>query len=406
MRVISLREYETSGPIVLSVQERDELRLLVPDLRVEPASGASDAYLLTPGSRVGAVALNELSIEIAPKLDIDRVLFLLSYSLGLARWGDRSFSMARAASLVEALVPVFAHHLERALRRGVLQGYRTEEDALMGVRGRIRFDDQVQRRFGMLLPVEVRFDEFTEDILENRLLKAALATLGHLRFRSETSRQALRRFMHVLELVTTSTYNPHDVPSVTYTRLNEHYRGAVEWASLILRCTSVESRHGGAVGTTVLFDMNAVFEEFVRTALREELRLTVRECPTGAECPSLFLDVGCRIRLEPDLSWWVAKRCRLVGDVKYKAASITGVRHPDLYQLLAYVTATNVQHGLLVYASSEDVFPITHDVSMAGKWLHVRSLQLAGQPASLRAAISGLARFLSELASANEKQVA
>ena len=77
----------------------------------------------------------------------------------------------------------------------------------MGVRGRIRFDDQVRRRFGILLPVEVRFDDFTEDILENRLLKAALAVLGTLRLRSESSRQSLRRFNHVLDLVSLQTYN-------------------------------------------------------------------------------------------------------------------------------------------------------------------------------------------------------
>jgi 5-methylcytosine-specific restriction enzyme subunit McrC len=48
---------------------------------------------------------------------------------------------------------------------------------MMGVRGSIRFDERVRKRFGIPLPVEVRFDEFTEDILENRLLKAALRLL-------------------------------------------------------------------------------------------------------------------------------------------------------------------------------------------------------------------------------------
>jgi 5-methylcytosine-specific restriction enzyme subunit McrC len=327
--IISLREYEKSPAIALSVDQRDALRTLVPDLQVEAAPGESTAYQITPGSHIGAVALDGLAIEIRPKLSVQRVLFLLSYSLGLASWGDRAFEMETPDSLVEALVPIFAHHLERALRRGVLQGYRTEEDALMAVRGRIRFDDQVRRRFGIPLPVEVRFDDFTEDILENRLLKAALATLGRLRLRSEASRQTLRRFNHVLELVSVQAYQPRHVPQVTYTRLNEHYRAAVEWARLILRFTAAEVQHGKALGTTVLFDMNEVFEDFVRAALREKLELTVRQFPSGDDAPRLFLDRAHRVALEPDLSWWDGNVCQFIGDVKYKRVNVAGITHPD-----------------------------------------------------------------------------
>jgi 5-methylcytosine-specific restriction enzyme subunit McrC len=266
------------------------------------------------------------------------------------------------------------------------------------VRGRIRFDDQVRRRFGILLPVEVRFDEFTEDILENRLLKAALAALGNLRLRSESSRQSLRRFNHVLDLVSLQTFAPQNIPRVNYTRLNEHYRGAVEWARLILRFAAAEVRHGKALGTTVLFNMNDVFEDFVRVALGEELGLTVRDFPSGGDCPSLVLDRAHRIALEPDLSWWSGKSCRFIGDVKYKAVNVAGIKHPDLYQLLAYVTASGLPSGLLVYAAGEGK-PADHDIALASKLLHVRSLELAGDLAALRAEVRQVAALVRTLAS-------
>ena len=401
MRLITLREYETSSRVELTIRQRDVLRTLVPNLRIEPAAGSSSIYFLTPGSRVGAVTLDDLAIEIEPKLPIERVLFLVSHALGLVSWGREPFRMATPGSLVEALVPVFAHHLERALRKGVLQGYRTEEDALMAVRGRIRFDDQVRKRFGIPMPIEVRFDEFTEDILENRLLKAALAALGSLRLRSETSRQTLRRFNHILENVGATSFDPKNVPSVVYTRLNEHYRGAVEWARMILRFASAETRHGTVLGTTVLFDMNEVFEEFVRVALREDLGLAAREFPAGDRCRPMYLDAARRILLEPDLSWWVGERCLVIGDVKYKAVNVAGVKHPDLYQLLAYATAAKLANGLLIYAAGEGA-PATHDVALAGKLLHVRSLRLSGELASLRSEIGAMATFVRSLATRSD----
>ncbi len=62
-------------------------------------------------------------------------------------------------------------------------------------------------------------------------------------------------------------------------------------------------------------DMNKVFEEFVRCALREALRLPERFFP---EKPATFLDEGHRVRLEPDLAWRVGRTWRFVGDAKYK----------------------------------------------------------------------------------------
>jgi len=399
MDFISLTEYETSAPVALTVEQRDLLRKAIPDMTVEPALGRSDAYRLTPGSRVGTVALEHLAIAIAPKLPIERVLFMVSYSLGLADWGDKAFEMAMPDSLVEAMVPVFRHHLEQALRRGVLQGYQTEEDALTAVRGRIRFDDQVRKRFGILLPVEVRFDNFTEDILANRLLKSALAMLGNLRLRDESSRRTLRRFNHVLELVSAPTFDSRYVPELHYSRLNEHYRAAVEWARLILRFASVETSHGRAIGTTIMFDMDAVFEEFVRVALREELGLTEREFPSGNKRPDLYLDRYGHVALRPDLSWWTGTSCRFIGDVKYKRVNVAGVTHPDLYQLLAYATASGLRDGLLVYAAGEGE-PATHEIPLAEKQLHVRSLVLGGDLATLRAEVRAVAAEVRRLAAA------
>ena len=89
----------------------------------------------------------------------------------------------------------------RAFARGLLHGYRTEEEALYAVRGRIRFDEQIRRRFGIPLPVEVRYDEFTDDIVENRLVKAAVARLGEMRLRSAQARRGLGWTTAMLENV-------------------------------------------------------------------------------------------------------------------------------------------------------------------------------------------------------------
>jgi 5-methylcytosine-specific restriction enzyme subunit McrC len=127
--------------------------------------------------------------------------------------------------------------------------------------------------------------------------------------------------------------------------------------------------------------------------LREELSLTESAFPDGRRCPRIHLDAGCKIALEPDLSWWDGPRCRFVGDVKYKAVTVAGVKHPDLYQLLAYTTATELSTGLLVYAKGERE-ATEHDITLAGKRLCVESLELAGSISDLHQQVRGLAAVI------------
>ena len=189
---LDLQEYVRSDPVRLFAAQRDELGDILTSLTIEPVSGVEGAYHLTPGSTVGALDIGDLSVSIRPKLDISRVLFLASYAMGAFDLREERFDFQDAPTLVEALASALVAAARRAFARGLLHGYRTEEEALHTVRGRIRIDDQLRRRFGVAVPVEVRYDEFTEDITANRLVKAAAARLGRMRLRSPRSREGLR----------------------------------------------------------------------------------------------------------------------------------------------------------------------------------------------------------------------
>jgi len=396
MRLLTLREYQPATAIRLSATERDDLRRLAPSIDITPAIGAEGCYDLRPGSEVGALNLGTLSIDIRPKLPIDRLLFMLSYAMQRGRWRDVPFDYGERSSLLEAIVPGFVAQVRRALARGVLQGYRVEEEALPTIRGRLRFDDQLRKRYGRFPPAEVRYDDFTEDIDENRLLKAAIARLGRLRLRSATTRRSLRAFDETLGSVRTIEYDARQIPEITWTRLNDRYRPAVELARLILRSTSFDLSHGGVRSSAFLIDMNTVFEDFVVIALREELRLSERAFPQGNRGHWLRLDTAGRISLKPDISWWDGPRCRFVGDIKYKKVKADGVLHPDLYQLLAYTIAANLPGGLLIYAAGEDE-PVMHEIVTIGKRLEVVTLDLAGTPDEVLAQVEQVAGLVTAL---------
>ena len=390
MTRIDLNEWAKTEPLRLTAWQRDRLAELPLKLTIEPAPGASDAYLLTPGSTVGALNIGDLSVSIQPKLPIGRVLYLASYAMGAVKFRDERFDFRAQPTLVEALVPALTRAARRAFARGLLHGYRTEEEALQTVRGRIRVADQLRRRFDIPLPVEVRYDDFTDDVLANRLVKAAAHRLGKLRIRSAKSRLDLGWIAATLDNVSLVEFPQGAVPEVKFDRLNEHYREVVNLARLILRHTAIEPAHGAVRANGFLMDMNVVFQEFVTRALREELKLSERTFPSDKRLPRLHLDENRQVRLKPDLSWWNGPTCTFVGDAKYKRTASKRVPNADLYQLLAYTTALDLPGGLLIYAEGE-AKDVVHRVRHAGKQLEVATLNLAGSVSDLRDQIGMLA---------------
>ena len=377
MREITLGEYEKSSGLSLSSVERDTLHTGLPSVTIEPVPGTEGTYHLTPGSVVGAIEIDGLSVVIEPKIGIVNLLSMACYAIGMVKFDREAFDFLEEYALPDVLALALAAQAHRAFSHGLLHGYLVEEQALLTVRGRVRFAEQVGRRLDFPIPVELRYDEFTGDILPNQLVKAAAHRLARARLRSHRARRNLGWVAGMLAEVSLREFPPARVPEVAFDRLNGHYRGVVALARLVLRHGAFESGRGGVRARGFLMDMNTVFQEFLTQALREELGASPRTLRSDRELEKLTLDHGRRVTLEPDLTWWDGPTCTFVGDAKYKNLTSHRVPNSDLYQMLSYATALDLPGGLLVYAQGE-VDDASYDVRHSGKRLDVASLNIAG----------------------------
>lgn len=388
MRQIDLREYEWKESVTLCPEERATLEALnkgEPKLSLDIVRSfdRDNAYHLKPGSIVGAVEAGNLSLLIRPKIAIAQLLSLACYAMGHFRQQENPFNFNQDEALPDALALSLNFMARRAFARGLLHGYRAQAESLYTVRGRIRFDEQLRRRFSVPLPVAVRYNEFTDDILENRLIKAAADRLGRMRLHSTPARSGLAWVVGNLDNVSLSEFPANAVPEVKFDRLNEHYRGAVALSRLVLSHNAFEAKRPEdarrqARASGFLMDMNRVFQEFVTVALQETLPASPR---TFGESSIGSLDYGGAIRLRPDLVWRDGGKPCFVGDAKYKNlkrdSEDSSIRNSDLYQLLAYVTALDLPGGMLIYAQGEaEVADYT--VRHCGKTLKVAALDLSG----------------------------
>ncbi len=348
--------------------------------------------LLSRGT-VGAVIVGDVQVQVTPKekVGLTRLLFLLGYARDPGFLADE-VTAAAEDDLWPALAETLGRLAERALAGGVLQGYRTIDDALRTVRGRIRIGDQISRRPGMMVPLEVTYDDYTVDIPENQILRTALRRVQAVPRLDEAAR---RRLAHLDARLDGVPLLPHGIPVPAWsaTRLNMRYQSALHLAEVVLRHGSVEAGPDGLPMAAFVVSMWKVFEDFVGQALKQSLRRYPGA--THFQHRTMFdaahLGNKGRVPMNVDIAHAVRDRPRLIFDAKYKAAGASG-RYPnaDLYQMLAYCTVLELPRAWLVYAQGNGVV-VERRVRNSDVMIVEYPLDLSATPAELLAQIDRLA---------------
>jgi len=350
-------------------------------------SRAAGLWNLTAAGKVGVARVGDIELWITPKLPIERLLFLVGYALDPSGWRDEAVALDARRGLVPAVGQALWRQSERALQRGLLQGYRSVEESSYVLRGRLREADQLRRRYGQVIPMEIRHDDFTVDVAENQILLAAttrMLTVPRLDDESRRRLAALRpRLADVTTLVRGTT-----LPAWRPTRLNRRYLTALRLAEIVWRATSPEHAPGAIVANGFLFNLNKIFEDFVTVAVSESLHARFGGCAYPQY--EAHLDRGELVGIKPDLVWKAGHRIAAVLDAKYKQQQ----PNDDYYQMLAYCTALDLPRGHLVYAKGA-AQPARHVIRHSGVEIVCHALDLTREPSEV---LADVARVVDDLA--------
>lgn len=352
---ISLREWEIRPGVELT---RDQVAALARSdaVKLSPDRTTDGTWQLQAQHHVGVFVADGLEIRIRPKVGVDRLLALLCETIDRVRWHETDTLWAQTDDLLATIAGSFCTQSEHAIANGLLQGYQTVSDALFGVKGRIDMSAQLSRRAGLILPVEVIYDDYTVDILENGMLCGAVAQLLRLSSVPAELRARLRRLaMHLIDVVPVPAQPAP--PVVEFTRLNARYRSAITLARLILRSCALEEDESRDIrGSGLLVNMNKVFEDVVGEGLRRAGH------PSGVTLSTQhhdWLDTARKLEIVPDLLWKRGGVVCGVGDIKNKRPATFRIDNEDVYQVLAYATRYGLDEAHLVYAEAPPVAEVS-----------------------------------------------
>lgn len=325
---------------------------------------------------VGQIVVGDVCVIIEPKTPVDNLFYMLTYAYKLPQFQREPFTFGISEDLLELVVLIFARQVENLVRRGIYRGYVAREENLPVLRGRLLMSEQLSHNPIQLHRFFTRRDEFTADVLENRLLKAVIFLLSRLRYQRPDLRHRLRRLLRAFDQVSLRPVTRDDFDRVSYGRLNQHYASLHSLARLLLEHLSLESHEGEQPFVSYLLHMWQVFEVFTAEYLTEHFS-RIRGIDVAVQ-QDLWLDAEQRVKGVPDVVIKLDDRPALVLDTKYKTLS-SQPSNTDFYQMVTYCHRLGLKRGILIYPGTERLRRRFRDISV-----DVVSLDLTGGLSSFR----------------------
>ncbi len=238
--------------------------------------------------------------------------------------------------LFEIFISFFLNEVENVIKKGLKKDYVLIEENQNFLKGKLKFSEHIRKNLIHKERFYVEYDEFIEDTIENRILKAALLTLSKISKNFENKKR-IRKFLFVFDGVK----NLKTLRKMNINRLTKYYENALKIAEIFLKNSSFSTYKGENENFALLFDMNRLFESYVGEWFRknfENIKLQEKRY-------NLFENEN-KFSLKPD----IVKDEKIILDTKWKKiTNKNDISQSDLYQMYAYITKYGVDKGYLIY---------------------------------------------------------
>ncbi|OEF06041.1 McrC family protein [Vibrio genomosp. F10] len=280
---------------------------------------------------------------------------------------SNSSVQSRKMPLLDVFIAQFLGAVNDLVKRGLKSDYVSVQDNLAYQKGKLLVSKQLRHNVVNKHKFYVEYDEFLQDRPANRLIRTALRKLRSLTLAAQNQR-LLRELEFTFADVPFSTSIKQDFMRIKVDRGMSYYQAPLAWSKIILDGLSPLSMKGDSEALSLLFPMEAVFESYVASVLRDSLPDGF-ELSTQARSEYLVShNKRSQFMLKPDLIFTKPDKVQIVLDTKWKLVDVNahnyGLSQSDFYQMFAYGHKYLPKEGgdlILIYpAHDEFEKPIEH----------------------------------------------
>lgn len=254
-------------------------------------------------------------------------------------------------SILEIFISMFLDELSSLLKKGIKSDYVNFSNNLNFLKGKLIINRQIYKNIIHKNRFYVKYDEFTNDIEINQIIKTTLEFLYKI---SSYNKQRIRIFLSVLDEVSKHKNYKNFFKYYCINRQTKHYEQALLWCKIFLLKESFTPYSGANLAFAFLFDMNRLFENYVGKFIQknyENVKLQYFK--------KYLVDSPKSFRLIPDI--FIAGESKIIADTKWKTVeSPKEISQADLYQLYTYGKKYNCYRLFLIYPKAIDRLKENH----------------------------------------------
>ena len=305
---------------------------------------------------VGVIQIGNTIIEVLPKADKSgdentwrNVLISMLRAVGVIDIHAPSSSdlQLRANSVLDLYFELFVKELEYLLHRGLVKKYRKTEGNLSILKGTIHFAKHINQNIVHQERFYVKHYTYDKQHDIHAILYKTLKLLKNIHTHTELNSRIgtlLLDFPELYDVKVTKTL----FERISLDRKTEPYRKALEISRLLLLNYHPDVRKGDDNVLALMFDMNALWEQFVYVSIR---KFKDKETTIAAQSIKNFWkpNTGHRSRIRPDIVLNKGTEKCVVLDTKWKNLNGHNPVHEDLRQMFVYMKYFGARKVALVY---------------------------------------------------------
>lgn len=342
---------------------------------------------IVPQNFVGTIPLDDIQIEILPKIPLvennieaEKIRFL-EILQSIDYFKEKIFSNSKIeitdTSILEIFIHLFIEEVEKIIKKGLIYRYVDKNENFNVFKGKLDINNHIKYNFSHKEKFFMKFDEFSVDSLENITIKLTIQKLKKISVNLK-NKENLNKIGHYFENVSILDGSIENLKYLTFDRMNDYYKNAIQWAKIFLnnQSSSIFSTNNGEI-PSILFPMETIFENYIANKLvniiqeksYNQLAIKVQD----NSC-SIFSSISLNnvkidnniLRIRPDIviknkdakeifildtKWKILNKL----DDKFKIST------EDVYQMLAYVkTCSDRNKNKYICKKAYLIYPATN----------------------------------------------
>jgi 5-methylcytosine-specific restriction enzyme subunit McrC len=331
-------------------------------------------------------------------IKIQNIYHMLAYAFQvLKKDGYAKLATEEFTHVCDLLAAILAKGLANQIKRGLGKGYVSKVEPLRLPAGKINVSASVKAKTVFSRQLVCEFDEYTENIYLNKILK----TTSHLLIRAPEvaiqQKKALKKVIHYFSNV--DVVNPGRVQwsNIRFHRNNATYKMLINICYLVITGMLITEQDGSRQLARFIDDqhMHRLYEKFVLEYYRKHYpQLNACAAHIDWHVDDGFVDFLPTMKTDITLTYGGKT---IIIDTKYYKQIMQGgslhdswkIHSQNMYQIFAYVKNWDVANsgtvsGILLYAKTDEKLVPNHDYMLNGNRISVKTLDLNADFSEIR----------------------